>query len=134
MRRDTTCAGVGSGLRAGRMQSLHSPLRPQLGVAVPAKVLPRVPSPAKGGPDEDPEPVLLFFGIVDFLQVLRMASSCSLLGRLTTERIVIYGSACPSCPGLGHPCGPAEPPARQLARVLPLLPARNLPTSSLLRY
>lgn len=64
------CAGA-SGLRAGRMLSLHSPLRPQLGVAVPAKVLPRVPSPDQK-PEEDLEPVLLFFGIVDFLQVMRI--------------------------------------------------------------
>ena len=65
-----------SGLRAaGRMLSLHSPLRPQLGVAVPAKVLPRVPSAAAAKPEQDPEPVLLFFGIVDFLQVLRAHSN-----------------------------------------------------------
>ncbi len=44
------------------MMSLHSELRAQLGVAVPAMALPEDTS-------EDPEPVLLFFGIVDFLQV-----------------------------------------------------------------
>ena len=42
--------------------SLHSALRAQLGVAVPAMALPEDPA-------EDAEPVLLFFGIVDFLQV-----------------------------------------------------------------
>lgn len=55
--------GAGSGLRSqGRMMSLHSELRAQLGVAVPAMALPEDTS-------EDAEPVLLFFGIVDFLQV-----------------------------------------------------------------
>ena len=52
----------GGGLRAGRMMSLHSALRAQLGVAVPAMSI------AKEG-SLDPEPCLLFFGIVDFLQV-----------------------------------------------------------------
>ncbi|CAK0741103.1 hypothetical protein CVIRNUC_001300 [Coccomyxa viridis] len=51
----------GGGLRAGRMMSLHSALRAQLGVAVPAMSI------AKEG-SLDPEPCLLFFGIVDFLQ------------------------------------------------------------------
>ncbi len=52
-----------SGLRAqGRMMSLHSALRAQLGVAVPAMALPEDTA-------VDAEPVLLFFGIVDFLQV-----------------------------------------------------------------
>ncbi|CAL8463327.1 g2861 [Coccomyxa elongata] len=55
-----------SGLRGqGRMMSLHSELRAQLGVAVPAMALPEDTS-------EDPEPVLLFFGIVDFLQHYNM--------------------------------------------------------------
>ena len=44
------------------MMSLHSALRAQLGVAVPAMSI------AKEG-SLDPEPCLLFFGIVDFLQV-----------------------------------------------------------------
>jgi hypothetical protein len=42
--------------------SLHSALRAQLGVAVPALAEPTIC-------DGDPEPVLLFFGIVDILQV-----------------------------------------------------------------
>lgn len=49
------------------MMSLHSELRAQLGVAVPAMALPEDTS-------EDPEPVLLFFGIVDFLQVATHSS------------------------------------------------------------
>ena len=44
------------------MMSLHSALRAQLGVAVPALSIPRE---GKAGS----EPCLLFFGIVDFLQV-----------------------------------------------------------------
>lgn len=67
-------AGLGTcGLKGqGRMMSLHSALRAQLGVAVPAMALPEDAA-------EDPEPVLLFFGIVDFLQVKNR--SCSeLLG------------------------------------------------------
>jgi hypothetical protein len=44
------------------MMSLHSVLRAQLGVAVPALSVPRE---GKAGS----EPCLLFFGIVDFLQV-----------------------------------------------------------------
>lgn len=49
--------------------SLHSALRAQLGVAVPAMALPRHSR-------EDPQTVLLFFGIVDFLQVRFGSSSC----------------------------------------------------------
>ncbi|BDA48811.1 probable phosphatidylinositol 4-phosphate 5-kinase 1 [Coccomyxa sp. Obi] len=60
--RSSLFATGSSGLRGqGRMMSLHSELRAQLGVAVPAMALPEDTS-------EDPEPVLLFFGIVDFLQ------------------------------------------------------------------
>ena len=44
------------------MMSLHSALRAQLGVAVPAMSIAKESS-------LDPEPCLLFFGIVDFLQV-----------------------------------------------------------------
>jgi len=57
------CSGAGgNGLRAGRMMSLHGALRAQLGVAVPAMSIAKETS-------VDPEPCLLFFGIVDFLQV-----------------------------------------------------------------
>jgi hypothetical protein len=61
------CAAA-SGLRAGgRKMSLHSPpSKAQLGVAVPALVLPRGEGDAAA--DAAPEPALLFFGIVDFLQ------------------------------------------------------------------
>jgi hypothetical protein len=44
------------------MMSLHSALRAQLGVAVPALSIPREVQSGS-------EPCLLFFGIVDFLQV-----------------------------------------------------------------
>ena len=44
------------------MMSLHSALRAQLGVAVPATSI-----PIEAGVSS--EPCLLFFGIVDFLQV-----------------------------------------------------------------
>ena len=56
-------------MRAGRMMSLHSALRAQLGVAVPAMSIAKETN-------VDPEPCLLFFGIVDFLQV---CISCNLL-------------------------------------------------------
>ena len=49
--------------------SLHSALRAQLGVAVPAMSIAKETN-------VDPEPCLLFFGIVDFLQV---CISCNLL-------------------------------------------------------
>ena len=44
------------------MMSLHSALRAQMGVAVPALSIPKEESAGS-------EPCLLFFGIVDFLQV-----------------------------------------------------------------
>ena len=63
-------AGAGAGgLRAGRMMSLHSALRAQMGVAVPALSVPKEESRSS-------EPCLLFFGIVDFLQV---CLTCGLL-------------------------------------------------------
>lgn len=49
--------------------SLHSALRAQLGIAVPAMSIAKETN-------VDPEPCLLFFGIVDFLQV---RISCNLL-------------------------------------------------------
>ena len=51
------------------MMSLHSALRAQMGVAVPALSIPKEESRSS-------EPCLLFFGIVDFLQVCH---SCHLL-------------------------------------------------------
>ena len=58
------------------MMSLHSPLsKTQLGVAVPALALPREGAGGDGDAtaDRQPEPTLLFFGIVDFLQVCKGA-------------------------------------------------------------
>ncbi len=55
------------------MMSLHSALRAQMGVAVPALSIPKEESRSS-------EPCLLFFGIVDFLQVClacRLKRSCS---------------------------------------------------------
>lgn len=44
------------------LQRLHSVVRPQLGSSLPAIALPMKPG-------SEPEHVLLFFGIIDFLQV-----------------------------------------------------------------
>lgn len=63
------------------MMSLHSALRAQMGVAVPALSIPKE--------DSASEPCLLFFGIVDFLQV----------------RLSCPGSAAVLCQG----CLPSKP-------------------------
>lgn len=69
------------------MMSLHSALRAQLGVAVPAMSIPKEAN-------LDQEPCLLFFGIVDFLQV---CASCAIAALHQSC------SALPSCSALGGP-------------------------------